>query len=217
MHWASIRPTAARSAYSARTGERKPFALSALLSAVKERVSKGVRVLVIGALCMLVAACGFEPLYARRAGGSTYDQLSAVYIEPIDNRTGQLLYNALRDRMNPEGAPPRPAYRLLVKLDESRSELATRSDEFASRADVTVTAVYRVMRASDGAQLFASRSQVTSSFNILGSEAMFANLTSEKEARARAINELAQVMTSRIGVALSPQAPAASRPDGRAS
>ena len=152
MHWASIRPTAERSAYSARTGEPNPFALSVLLSAAKGRVSKGASVLAIGALCMLVAACGFEPLYARRAGGSTYDQLSAVYIEPIEDRTGQLLYNALRDRMNPEGAPQRPAYRLSVKLDEARSELATRSDEFATRADVTVTAVYKVTRASDGAR-----------------------------------------------------------------
>jgi LPS-assembly lipoprotein len=177
-----------------------------------------MRAIAILILCSLLLACGFEPLYARRTGGgSTYDRLSAVYIEPIENRTGQQLYNALRDRMNPEGAPQRPTYRLSVKLDEARAERATRSDEFATRADVTVTAVYKVTRASDGTQLFASRSQVTSSFNILGSEAEFANLASEKEARARAIMELAQVMTSRIGVALSPQAPTASRPDGRAS
>jgi LPS-assembly lipoprotein len=167
-------------------------------------------------LCTLVAACGFEPLYARRSGGgSTYDQLSAVQIEPIEDRSGQLLYNALRDRMNPEGVPQRPVYRLSVKLNESLSERATRSDEFATRADVTVTAVYRLTRASDGAQLFTSRSQVTSSYNILGSEAMFANLTSEKDARARAIEELAQVMTARLGVALRPQTPTAVRSDGR--
>ena len=176
-----------------------------------------MRAVAIVVLCSFLLACGFEPLYARRTGGSTYEQLSAIHIEPIENRTGQLLYNALRDRMNPKGAPQRPAYHLSVKLEEARSELATRSDEFATRADVTMTAVYKLTRASDGAQLFTSRSQVTSSFNILGSESEFANLTSEKDARARAIEELAQVMTSRIGVALKPQAPTASRTDGRSS
>jgi LPS-assembly lipoprotein len=176
-----------------------------------------MRAVAIIVLCSILLACGFEPLYARRAGGSTYEQLSAVYIDQIEDRSGQLLYNALRDRMNPDGVPQRPAYRLSVKLEETRSELATRSDEFATRADLTVTAVYRLTRAADGAQVFTSRSQVTSSFNILGSEAMFANLTSEKDARARAIEELAQVMTSRIAVVLSPQAPTASRTDGPSS
>ena len=172
----------------------------------------GLAFLLIPAFAL--AACGFEPLYARRGGGggATTDQLAAVYIDPIENRAGQQLYNALRDRMNPQGAPQRPAYRLHVRLEEERQEVATRQDEFASRANLTMVAVYLLSRAGDGATVYGGQSRVTASFNILRSEAMFSSLASENEARVRALNELAQVMTSRIGVALSPQTPAGAQP-----
>lgn len=176
-----------------------------------------MRAIAAALLCvLLLAACGFEPLYARRtSGGTTTDQLAAVYVEPIEDRTGQQLYNALRDRMNPQGVPQRPAYRLDVTLEEQRQELATRPDEFGTRANVTMTAKYRLSRITDGANVFTGQSQITASYNILRAEAMFANLTSENEARTRALNELAQAMSARIAVALSAHAPAASRPDAR--
>lgn len=166
-----------------------------------------MRAIAIVLVCALLAACGFEPVYARRAGGGS-EQLAAVHIEPIEDRMGQQLYNALRDRMNPQGVPQRPAYRLVVKLEELRQEVATRADEFASRANLTMIARYTLSRTSDGANLYVGQQQITSSYNILRSEAMFSNLTSENEARVRASNELAQVMTSRLAVALAPQPPA---------
>ena len=42
------------------------------------------RALVLAALCVLLAACGFHPLY----GGSLAPQLAAIYVEPVPDRDG---------------------------------------------------------------------------------------------------------------------------------
>src|SRR3954452_15262253 len=97
--------------------------------------------LIVAAL--LGSACGFQPLYGEHAvGANASDQLAAIRIEPIADRSGQVLYNALRDGLNPLGLPSSPDYRLHVKLDETVEDLALRSDETATRVNIILTASY---------------------------------------------------------------------------
>ena len=58
-----------------------------------------------GMLLLALAACGFQPLYGQRSvsGGSISQEFSTIRIMPIAERTGQMLYNELRDRLNPRG------------------------------------------------------------------------------------------------------------------
>src|SRR3546814_3898108 len=64
-----------------------------------------------------LAACGFQPLYGsdgRRNLGdeSVAASLATVRIDPLRDRAGQQMHNFLRDRLNPEGQPVSPSYRL---------------------------------------------------------------------------------------------------------
>ena len=57
-------------------------------------------------LCILplLAACGFEPMHAKKA---TNQQLFAgVRVDPIADREGQILRAKLEDRLNPGGVVP---------------------------------------------------------------------------------------------------------------
>ena len=56
-------------------------------------------------------------LRRTRGGANASDQLAAIRIEPIADRSGQVLYNALRDGLNPLGRPSSPDYRLRIALD----------------------------------------------------------------------------------------------------
>ena len=67
----------------------------------------------------LLASCGFQPLYADRGGATAADQLAAVRIEPLPNRSGQELYNALRDGLNPLGRPASPDHLPRTPLEET--------------------------------------------------------------------------------------------------
>jgi LPS-assembly lipoprotein len=156
-----------------------------------------------------LAACGFQPLYGQRGatGGSMPDELAAIRVVPIADRTGQLLYNNLRDRLNPHGKPVDPRYLLDIALREEREELALRGDETATRANLRLMADYVLRRAvSEGEPgkddiVTKGQSRITTSYDILDSQ--YATIISIEDARARATRVLSDDIQARLAVALS--------------
>ena len=156
------------------------------------------------AALLSLSACGFQPLYADRGGASASDQLAAIRIESMPNRSGQLLYNALRDGLNPLGRPASPDYLLRIALDESSEELALRTDETATRVNVTLTAAFSLYPAEGKEPVFKGVSRTTTAYNVLDSP--YATLTSSEDARTRALDDIAREIRSRIVVFLTRQA-----------
>src|SRR3990170_2516398 len=146
------------------------------------------RVALVGLL--LVPACGFHPLYGGGEGvGAVRTELAAIRIRPIADRTGQLLYDELRDRLNPGGQPAAPRYVLAVELQEASESLALRGDQTATRTNLTLNASYTLTDAATDAVVTRGKSRSTISFDILRSE--FATLASASDARARGVGDLA--------------------------
>lgn len=164
---------------------------------------------VFGLLLLGLAACGFQPLYGQRGvtGGSTQDELAAIRIVPIADRTGQLLYNDLRDRLNPHGRPGDPRYLLHIVLTEQIEELAFRGDETATRANLRLIANYVLRRATAEEEEAAAavvadgEARTTTAYDIL--ESQYATIVSIEDARARAVQVLADDLQARLAVALS--------------
>jgi LPS-assembly lipoprotein len=154
----------------------------------------------------VLAGCGFQPLYAERNGTSAADQLAAIRIEPLPDRSGQVLYTALRDGLNPLGRPASPDDLLRVQLQESAEELAFRTDETATRVNLTLTATFSLIPAAGKEPVFKGVSRTTTSYNVLTSP--YATLTSSEDARARALDDIAREIRSRLAVFLSRQASA---------
>lgn len=162
-----------------------------------------------GLLLLALAGCGFQPLYGQRGvtGGSMQDELAAIRIAPIADRSGQLLYNELRDRLNPYGKPGEPRYLLDVSLAERSSELAFRGDETATRANLRLTANYTLRRSvSEGGTaetevIAKGQTRTTTAYDIL--ESQYATIVSIEDARARAIRVLSDDLQARLAVALS--------------
>lgn len=173
------------------------------------------RRLVLVGLASALAACGFQPLYGERGvtGGSAAQELAAIRILPIANRTGQMLYNELRDRLNPRGKPAQPRYDLAINLTEEIDEFAFRGDETATRANLTITADYVLKRSvaesSSGNTETVARGQarITTAYDIL--ESQFATIISIDDARARSVRALSDDLQARLAVALSPATTAA--------
>jgi LPS-assembly lipoprotein len=159
-----------------------------------------------------LSACGFEPLYGQRgvSGGSVVDEFAQVRIAPIAERAGQMLYNELRDRLNPRGKPATPRYLLAISLVETRQELAYRGDETATRANMDLIATYvlrhTVAEGDEGEEQVITHgtARITTSYDILDSQ--FATLVSINDARARAVRVLSDDLQARLATALSPRA-----------
>lgn len=165
----------------------------------------------IGTLAMLAGSgtllqgCGFKPLYGT-GDDSTTALLAQVKIVPIAERSGQLLYNDLRERMNPKGVPGDPLWILTVDLDEDQDELLIAPDETATRANIIQRAEYTLTRVADDQIVLSGKSQITTGYNILQNQ--FATLNSELDARARGVGQIAYEIATRVAVYMSEQAEA---------
>lgn len=162
----------------------------------KPRVGVAAAILALTAL----AGCGFQPLYATGNDGETVteDGLAATRIVPIEGRTGQQLHNLLRDRLNPAGQSTTPAYVLEVAVSKRIVQLGIRKDETATRANLTMTARFKLRDAKTNRVLLGSTSVSVSSYNIL--DALYATTVAENDAVKRGLRELANDIRLRLAV-----------------
>ena len=154
---------------------------------------------------LALGACGFKPLYYRggEEAGPVTEALGAVYIHPLQDRTGQQMHNLLRDRLNPRGHPTAPIYGLKVDLTETLLALNIRQDATATRNNLTVRADFTLYELASGETLFIGKSRSTNSYDIL--ENQFATSVAEADARERSLRVLSDAVKTRLAVYFSAQ------------
>ena len=148
------------------------------------------------AAALAMSGCGFEPLYGQRSGASSA-ALSAIDIQLIADRSGQMLRNELLQQMQPRGQT-RTRYSLVVTLTESLSNLGIRKDEIATRANLTLSATFTITELGGAKRVFSGSARSVNSYNILTSD--FATLSAREDARRRGVNQLALEIRERISV-----------------
>lgn len=149
-----------------------------------------------------LSGCGFQPLHARGDDGvAASDGLAAVRIDPMRDRVGQRMHNFLRDRLNVNGQPAVPDYRLKVELTETLSELGVRRDETATRANLKMEARFFLVSIAGQNAVLVGKSSSTTSYDIL--ENPYATTVSEDNARERALREVADDIQTRLVVYFS--------------
>ena len=160
--------------------------------------------LALALLLLLLAGCGFRPLYGPRAEGpSTAAELQSIVIDPIPGRLGQILRNDLMDRLTPKGRPAKPRYRLQVALTRFKEGLAIKKDEEITRSNLRLTATFVLNDLESGEAAFQGRSRSTASYNLVRSD--FANLAAERDAERRAAGEIGDQIQTWLSVFFSRQ------------
>jgi LPS-assembly lipoprotein len=93
----------------------------------------------IGALAVL-GGCGFQPVHGRRGRGGP--ALPSVTVAPIPEREGQLLRNALLERLRPAESP---RHTMHVTLSMADQDLGILRDDRATLANLHLTARWRLL------------------------------------------------------------------------
>jgi len=168
--------------------------------------SEGRRRLLLGGLALslatLLAGCGFEPLYGRHdTDTATSAYLAQVRVAPIADRTGQLLYNKLRDRLNPRGKPAEPRYVLEITVEEHGEDLLLEPNNTTSRTLLELIAHYQLREIQSGATTLKGQSRASISYDILSSQ--YATISSEQDVRDRATKELSDDISTRLALFFS--------------
>jgi len=155
------------------------------------------------------AGCGFRALHAvpdagtagtadARDGLDLGGEMARIRVEPIANRTGQLVRNALVQRLSPRGEPADPRYTLKITLTENYSDLGYRRDNYSTLSNLTLTAAFS-LQSSEGILLTDSATTIVS-FDSLG--ARYASVVMERDARDRATVQIADDIRSRLAAVL---------------
>jgi LPS-assembly lipoprotein len=158
-------------------------------------------------LCVALPGCGFEPLYGERDDGTAVtDQMAQIYILPIANRTGQVLYNYLRDRLVPYGQPSDPSYVLVVGVGQSYTSAAVRPDSTASRLNLVMRAVYTLHDARTRKVLTRGYAESIGAYQIRVEP--YPTLVARRDVETRVARDLSDELRNRIAVYFSDPTPA---------
>ena len=112
-----------------------------------------------------------------------------MWIEPIPERTGQLLRNELIDRLNGTHEPAQPKYRLEVKVQEIKQGVLERRETLETATNLIIVASYR-LKTSGGELLASNQSRQIVQYNQLSSP--YATVAAEEYARDRIVRLLAE-------------------------
>jgi len=160
--------------------------------------------LILAVAAMLLAACGFEPMYGARTGSlATAEELSMVELAPILDRErqpyrlGLQMQNALSARLYPSGVAS-PRYRLEVVVDRELQGFGFRSDEAVTRYGLRLIASYRLIDLATDQVALAETARVYNSFDVAQSD--FATQMAERDMEERLTRELSERIASRLSL-----------------
>lgn len=157
---------------------------------------------------LVLAGCGWAPLYANRESGPADAELRAIKVSPIPERIGQRLAMALRESFDPDGAPSPQRYRLDSLLTTARSDLGIQETGLGSRGKIDATVTFWLRDIKTGAQLIANTVHTAESFDILANN--YASVVAEEDARIRAVEELRRDIVDRLTLFFQQRAAASS-------
>lgn len=155
---------------------------------------------------LLLASCGFKPMYAKDTAQPTNGitaQTSQIEIAIIADRSGQSLRNHLIDRLYRSGYPTNPIATLKIEpINETKTELDLTKSSDATRAQLRLQTIMNLVD-NKGSIVLTRTIQSVTSFNILGSE--FATRVTEEAARESALNDLARQVELNLSLYYSAQ------------
>jgi len=143
-------------------------------------------------LAVLLAGCGFHPLYGG-ANGGMQATLSTIYVEPMPERLGYELRNKMIDLLDGPGTPSGALYRLKLSLTETTQGIALQNDATITRYNDNLKVTYSLTDMT-GEVITSGIETGLSAYNVLPSSANanYGTLAAQQDADKRAAEDIAE-------------------------
>ncbi len=164
------------------------------------------------AALLVLAGCGWTPLYADPQSGPASGELRAIHVDPIPDRIGQRLEMALRNSLNPTGEPTKERYRLETRLAVALSNLGLQSQGTAVLGRLDVSATYRLIDLKSGGTLLTNTVHSQNSFALNPNQ--YSTVVGEDDAGVRSVVELDQEIVRRLSLFMEQRVAARSAKPG---
>jgi LPS-assembly lipoprotein len=168
------------------------------MSSFKRPFKLNRRALFVAPLALVLAGCGFHPLYAPRGPRDWDADLAAINVVRINDRPGQILALALRENLNPGGITVPKRWDLQTSLRVTRSDLGIQRNATATTSEINVYTSFVVTETSSRKVVYTSTSNAVGDFDQV--EDAYATQVAADGARDRALREVADEMTLRLAI-----------------
>ena len=148
-----------------------------------------------------LSGCGFQPVYMPTASGKAgvaQRELAAVHVDLIPDRPGQLLRQALQERLEMSDRGTAAQYNLSVSFGISGEGIAIQPDSIATRIRNIGTANWTLIAQNPGhTHLTSGSAKAVDGLNILNSQYFEADMVNETVTR-RLANAVADQITLQL-------------------
>jgi len=160
--------------------------------------ARGTAIAVVAmTLALLISGCGFHPLYGTQgADPQVALELSSIQIDPLRERQGQLIHNALLKALTPEGTPAKPRYHLQVAYSVNESQQALQTNDTATREVLYYNILYRLYEGSTA--ITAGTFPKTFSYNFL--QEHYSNVSAQTDVQQRAAAAICDEVRNRLAI-----------------
>jgi LPS-assembly lipoprotein len=152
---------------------------------------------IVALLTLLVAACGFSPMYSSPGAGGGH-AIGPVSINEIDGKAGHVLRTELTRILDIENDGSEPAD-LHITLSEQVTPLGIRRDESATRAELRLIANY-VLTPPNGRVM---RGSVLTVVDYDVPTAAFGEIAAQDDARERAAETMAERFRAELALRMA--------------
>lgn len=146
----------------------------------------------------MVSACGFTPIYAEPAVGSS---LRRIAVSTQDDRLGYRLREQMEDALAWDRTSA-PLYRLTTQVEQNRRSLGRRIDDTATRYELTVKATWTLTPVPGGTPLTGTETVTTT---YAAADQPYAAIAAQQDGEERAAAELARLIRLDLMQALAGQ------------
>ena len=129
---------------------------------------------------MLLGGCGFHPLYGPEGGRSAGGMLAHVFVPVLPERSGQLLRQALQQRLDGAEAGTERRFELTPALAIAYEGIGLQRDNSSSRIRLDASVIWVLRALSPGRPaLTEGRGRVLDGYNVINQQYFAAELENE--------------------------------------
>jgi len=155
----------------------------------------------------LLAGCGFHSVYGSRGepdGSPVAMELNDIAIDNIPDHRGQILRNALIDRMYGKNRSEQPHYHLSAKLHFSEEDLGIQANATSTRELLNMYCDY-TLKDNTGKQLLSGTAHSVASYDRL--DQMYGTIAAKQSAEENTLHEVSEQIVNRVSLYFSEKKP----------
>jgi len=149
---------------------------------------------------LLLAGCGFTPLYGTQAGARLLHELSSIQVTAAEGVIGVQLRNTLHDNLQPYDREGATRYHLALDYDKSTYAMLTSPTTSQIRRYTLILNVdYELSDSVTQNLVQAGKTSTHASYNVVVDN-VYATFVAEEEAALRAARQIGQQLTNLLSL-----------------